>query len=350
VAHAPRRDLRDVARAREFTRQLLETALPLDEGVTKASATKIEDIAISTAATAAPLRLRVYAPVSAEESSLPCLYWMHGGGHFLGGVEQDDALLSHIVASVGCIAVGVDYRLAPEHPYPALMDDCYAGLAWLADNARRVGVDASRIAVGGASSGGGAAAGLALLARDRGEVPVCFQLLIYPMLDDRNVTPSSMAITDSRVWNREANLMAWHLYLGDLAGSDDVPPYAAPSRAADLAGLPPTFIGTGALDLFLDENIEYAQRLLLAQTATELHVYAGAHHAFDQWVPGAEVTRRLVRDRDDALRRAFVKLAPRVSPRAAQQIALAAVPERMPQQWQLRIKKIRYARAQSETR
>jgi acetyl esterase/lipase len=196
-------------------------------------------------------------------------------------------------------------RRAPEHPFPAPMDDCYAGLAWTYRQAAELGVDPERIAIGGASSGGGSAAGLALLARDLGEVPVCFQLLIYPMLDDRNVTPASVTLTDPRVWNRASNLIGWRAYVGDAAGTDRVSPYAAPARATNLAGLPPAYLAVGDLDLFIDEDIEYAQRLQQAGVPTELHVYPGGSHAFESYAPATALARRFVRDRDEALRRAL---------------------------------------------
>jgi acetyl esterase/lipase len=250
------------------------------------------------------VRVRHYRPAAAPtDEPLPCLYWIHGGGHLLGTLDQDDPLMEHIVATVGCACVSVDWRRAPEHPFPAEINDCYAGLRWAVTGAERLGIDPTRVAVGGASSGGGSAAGLALMARDRGELPVRFQLLIYPMLDDRNVTPSSRLIEHPNLWGRRKNVVAWAAYLG--AGAHDVSPYAAPTRATDLTGLPPAFIATGDLDLFLDENIGYAQRLLRAGVPTELHVYPGAIHGFDLFAPNSRVAGQLVRDRDDALRRAF---------------------------------------------
>jgi len=248
--------------------------------------------------------VRHYRPAS-QSGALPCLYWIHGGGHVLGEVGQDDLVMDHIVDTVGCAAVSVDWRRAPEHPFPAPMDDCYAGLAWTHRQAAELGVDPERIAIGGASSGGGSAAGLALLARDLGEVPVCFQLLIYPMLDDRNVTPASLTLSDPRVWNRASNLIGWQAYVGDAAGTDRVSPYAAPARATNLAGLPPAYLAVGDLDLFIDEDIEYAQRLQQAGVPTELHVYPGGSHAFESYAPATALARRFVRDRDEALRRAL---------------------------------------------
>ena len=250
------------------------------------------------------VRVRHYRPAG-PQGVLPCLYWIHGGGHVLGQIEQDDLAMDHIVDAVGCAVVSVEWRRPPEHPFPAPMDDCYAGLAWTHRHAAELSVDPARIAVGGASSGGGSAAGLALLARDRGELPVAFQLLIYPMLDDRNVTPASRALTDPRVWNRASNLIGWRAYLGDASGTDLVSSYAAPARATDLAGLPPAYLAVGDLDLFIDEDIEYAQRLQQAEVPTELHVYPGGTHAFDSYAPASALARRFAADRDEALRRAF---------------------------------------------
>ena len=186
------------------------------------------------------------------------------------------------------------------------MDDAHAVLAYAFDESRTLGIDPSRIALGGASSGGGLAAGLALLSRDRGDYRACFQWLIYPMLDDRGITSSSRSVVDPRVWNERSNRLAWQAYLSGLEGRD-VPPYAAPARAQNLAGLPPCFIATGDLDLFVDENIDYARRLLQAQVPTELHVYPGAIHGFDLFAPGSAVSRRFTRDRDAALLRAFTR-------------------------------------------
>jgi acetyl esterase/lipase len=250
------------------------------------------------------VRVRVYRPDD-QPSKLPALFWIHGGGYVMGDIEQDDRLMKQMVKRIGCVAVSVDYRLAPEHPFPAPVEDCYAGLKWLFAHAGELGVEPSRIAIGGASGGGGLTAGLALLVRDRGEVPVAFQLLIYPMIDDRNVTPASHAITDPRMWNRQSNRLGWRAYLGREGGGADVSPYAAASRATDLSNLPPAYIPVGALDLFVDENIEYAQRLIQAGVPTELHVYPGAFHGFDLFAPHAKVSKQFKADRDNALRRAL---------------------------------------------
>ncbi|MCS6886670.1 alpha/beta hydrolase [Chloroflexus sp.] len=250
------------------------------------------------------VRVLVYRPSEAVPS-LPALLWIHGGGYVLGSAEQDDAQLKTFVSELNCLVASVDYRLAPETPHPGPVEDCYAALKWLHANAETLGVDRQRIAIGGASAGGGLAAGLALLARDRGEVPVSFQLLIYPMLDDRTaVLADPHPFTGEFIWNHAANHFGWSALLGQPPGSPDVSPYAAAARAENLAGLPATFINTGALDLFLEEDIEYARRLTRAGVPTELHVYPGAYHGFNL-VPTARVSQAFQRDILNALRRAF---------------------------------------------
>lgn len=264
-----------------------------------------EDVTVPGEEGRPPVLVRTYRPADAE-GPLPCLYWIHGGGHVLGSIEQDDVQCDHFVTAIGCVVVSVEWRHSPENPYPAEIDDCYTGLVWTARHAGDLGVDAERIAVGGRSSGGGAAAGLALLARDRGGPAICHQLLIYPMLDDRNETPSSHLEVHPGLWTRETNITAWRAYLGDsFTGSSETPIYAAPSRAADLSGLPTTTMVTGELDLFRDEDVDYAARLLQAGITTELHVYPGAYHGFDVYVPSADVSHQATRDIDDALRRAL---------------------------------------------
>src|SRR5581483_9332416 len=211
------------------------------------------------------VKLRIYRPSDSPAAAvLPCLYWIHGGGMVMGTLDGENANLGNIVQEVGCVAVSVEYRLAPEHPHPAPVEDCYAGLVWTAKHAGELGINASRLAIGGASAGGGLAAATALLARDRGAPPLVFQYLVYPMLDDRNLTPSSHEITAVGIWDRATNLNGWKALLGDQAGGDAVSPYAAPARAANLAGLPPAYIDVGTADLFRDEDIDYAQRLMQA--------------------------------------------------------------------------------------
>lgn len=221
--------------------------------------------------------VRVHRPVEIEGAQ-PCLYWMHGGGLIAGSALGDDLRFDRWCPSLGMVGVSVEYRLAPEHPFPAPIEDCWAGLRWVVDHAGELGVDRTRIGIGGASAGGGLAAALALLARDGG-LDLAYQLLLYPMLDDRQVTESSG--WDVPIWDPAANDFGWRCYLGDAKGTDDVPPHAAAARAADLAGLPPAFVLVGALDGFLDEDVDHAMRLTRAGVPTELHVYPGAPHGFD---------------------------------------------------------------------
>lgn len=253
--------------------------------------------------------VRVFRPVDLA-GVLPCLYWIQGGGYVLTAPDMDDQFCAEIAQRHHCVVVSVDWRRAPEHPYPAPAEDCYAGLAWAVRNATELGIDPTRVVVGGHSSGGGSAAGLALNVRDRGEFTIAHQLLIYPMLDDTDTTPSSHLVTDPEVWNRTSNGIGWSSYLGEAYGSDDVSPYAAPTRMQDLSGLAPATVLTGELDLFVDEDVLYAQRLMQAGVSTELHVYRGAHHGFDRMVPTAAVTQRFVADRDAALQQVFTANRP----------------------------------------
>jgi acetyl esterase/lipase len=206
----------------------------------------------------------------------------------------------------------VEYRRAPEHPYPAALDDCYAALQWVGRNAREIGVAPEAIGIAGLSAGGGLTAALALMARDRGEM-VRFQLLDSPMLDDRRRTPSSRE-PDLQVWSRESNEYGWRSYLGERYGTDDVPDYAAPARAEDLTNLPPAFVAVGSVDGFRDEDIEYATRLSQAGVPTELHVYPGVPHGFGMFadIPAA---RQMARDAEAWLARQFgIDLPEIVSP------------------------------------
>ena len=242
--------------------------------------------------------VRVHRPKGAT-GVLPCVYWMHGGGLVIGSSTGDDARFDRWCPMFDCVGVSVEYRLAPETAYPGPLDDCYAGLAWVHANAAGLGVDPSRIGIGGPRAGAGLAAALGLLARDRGEVPLTFQLLIYPMLDDRQTTTSS-GWADP-IWPPSANTYGWTAYLGDRKGGPDVPAYAAPARATDLRGLPPTLVAVGAIDGFSDEDIEYAVRLRHAGVPVDLMVYAGAPHGFDGLAPGAAVAQRANRDIEEWL-------------------------------------------------
>jgi acetyl esterase/lipase len=254
----------------------------------------------------APVPVRMHRPKGAV-GLLPCMYSIHGGGYILGSYDMDDGFFDRVSPKLGLIGVSVEYRLAPEAPYPTPLEDCYRGLKWVYDSAEELGVDASRIGIGGTSAGGGLAAALALLARDRGEVPVWFQLLDCPMLDDRQHTPSSR-LDGLAVWSREANEFGWRSYLGDLYGKPDVSPHAAPARETNLSGLPPAFVSVGTVDGFRDEDVDYATRLNQAGVPTELHVYPGACHGY-QIAADSAVARQSARDAEEWLARQVTRAA-----------------------------------------
>lgn len=268
-------------RAAEVTRQVLEVPGPKD---------------------APDVGIIVYSPPTLTGPA-GCIFHIHGGGYVVGAAAPQEPLHRIWAAKLDCVIVTVDYRLAPETRAPGNVEDCYAALAWTFANAEKLNIDPTRIGVMGESAGGGLAAALALLARDRGEYPLAFQHLIYPMLDDRTVTrPDPHPIAGEFIWTPHNNHYGWSALLGVEPGSKGVSPYAAPARAENLSGLPPTFIATGALDLFLEEDMEYARRLLRAGVATELHVYPGGPHGFD-FHPTAAVSVQARKDSITALGR-----------------------------------------------
>jgi acetyl esterase/lipase len=252
-----------------------------------------------------PVPVRVHRAVDAE-GALPCVFSIHGGGMVLGSYDMDDPMFDRWCPTLGIVGVSVEYRLAPETPYPGPLEDCYAALRWTFDNAESLGIDATRIGIRGISAGGGLAAGLALLARDRGGPAIAFQLLDCPMIDDRQITPSSQG-EGLAVWSKESNTFGWRSYLGDLHGTDDVPYTAAPARATDLSGLPPAYVSVGTADGFRDEDVDYALRLNQAGVPCELHVYPGAPHGY-QIAVGSGLAQRSARDAEDWVRR---QIAPR---------------------------------------
>ncbi|MGW6712265.1 alpha/beta hydrolase [Streptomyces globisporus] len=264
-----------------------------------------------------PLRVRTYRPRTAGSDTLPCLVWLHGGGMVLGSPEMDDARVSAYALEADCSVVSVDYRLAPEHPYPAPVEDCYRALRWTADQAELLRIDAGRLAIGGISAGGGLAAATALLARDRGGPEPVFQFLLCPMLDDHNSTGSSREFAEAVTWPRANNLYGWAALLGPLTGSEEVPPYAAPARATDLSGLPPAYVDVGELEVFRDECARYALRLIEAGVSTEFHLWPGAFHGFDGVLPHLTLPRRAVREQIAVLRRALGKASSRPESRGS---------------------------------
>jgi len=225
------------------------------------------------------VRVLHYTPPGAAKGLRPAVLEIHGGGYVIGTADMGDYANRAIALSLDCVVVSVDYRLAPETPWPGSLNDNYAGLCWLANNAAELGVDPSRIAIAGGSAGGGHAAALALHARNMGGPAVCFQLIDYPMLDDRTcVDPEPHPYAGEFVWTPEHNHYGWKSLLGTDPGSEGVHETAAPARAEDLSGLPPAYISIGALDLFLDESLEYTRRLSRAGVPVELHVIPGAYH------------------------------------------------------------------------
>ncbi len=234
--------------------------------------------------------LHVHRPAGAT-GPLPCLVWMHGGGLVMGVAGMDDARFDDWCTRHNMIAVSVEYRLAPEVPFPGPAEDCFASLQFVFDHAAELGVDTARIGVGGASAGGGLAAAVALMARDRGGPQISSQLLFYPMIDDRQSTESSS--WDVPIWPAVSNTFGWTSYLGDAKGTDGVSPHAAAARAADLGGLPTAMIVVGGLDGFVDEDIDYARRLNLAGVPVEFHLYPGACHGFDAMVPNSAPAQQL---------------------------------------------------------
>jgi acetyl esterase/lipase len=298
-------DLDDPVQARrEFEKLLVTMRTPLPE----AELLEIEDRLIPGWEGDPEVSVRVYRPkaVAADPRGtvVPGILLIHGGGFVVGSVEAEHAGAVLTAVDTGAVLVSVDYRLAPEHPYPAGLHDCYAALSFLHGEAGALGVDPARIALLGASAGAGLAAATALLARDRGGPPVCFQMLHIPELDDRLETPSMQEFVASPLWNRPLAVKSWQFYLGDLAGKDDVPMYAAPARATDLSGLPPAYVSTAENDPLRDEGIAYALGMLRAGVSVELHQFPGTFHG-SALVTRAAVSRRAAQEASAVLRRAL---------------------------------------------
>ena len=262
----------------------------------------VEDVMIPGLNNDPDVKVRLYKPIDLAKES-PCLLWMHPGGMTIGDANMEDLTSAQRAVDHSCLVASVDYRLAPENPYPSAPDDCYAALLWFANNASELGISSSRIAIGGASAGAGLAASTCFRARDESGPEIVFQLLTYPMLDHRNTNPSSYGVMDDfRVWNRKANLISWEAYLGDLT---DIPTYASPSLEVNLSNLPPTMISVGALDNFVDECIDFAQRLMQAGVRTDLRVYGGAFHGSVGFVSHSPISIEWAKAENDALHRAL---------------------------------------------
>jgi acetyl esterase/lipase len=275
---------------------------PTNEELARGGAFTVEERTVPGPAGDPDVLLIICLPTSAG-GSVPALYYTHGGGMISGSSRDSLGDLLDLAEPLGAAVVSVEYRLAPETPHPGPVEDCYAGLVWTAEHVAELGIDPDRIVLVGGSAGGGLAAALALLARDRGGPALAGQLLMCPMLDDRNDSPSVHQMAGLPMWNRQANEVGWTALLGDARGGPDVSPYAAPARAADLAGLPPTFIDVGSADSFRDEDVTYAGRIWLAGGSAELHVWPGGFHGFDGMVPTAGIAKAAVAARANWLHR-----------------------------------------------
>jgi acetyl esterase len=294
VDFLPKLPMGEPAEARAALRQMIADVPrpPLPDGVTTVDRTV-------PGVDGNEIPVRVYSPTR-DGAAVPAVLYIHGGGFVVGDLDTEHANAMSTADALGVVAVSVDYRLAPEHPFPAGVEDCYSVLTWLAAEADSLGVDPQRIAVFGQSAGGGLAAGLALMARDRGGPALCFQVLGIPELDDRLETPSMVAFTETPMWNRPSAERSWRYYLGEGANGD-TSPYAAPARADDLSGLPAAYVSTCEYDPLRDEGIIYALRLLQAGVSVELHQFAGTFHG--STILPAEVSRRQQAEMVDALRR-----------------------------------------------
>jgi acetyl esterase/lipase len=297
VAMMPTVHMTDIATART---QIVET-FAAAYGEPDRTGVQIRDELVPGPQGAPDVRLRIFTP---DRTTAPAaIYDVHGGGFIIGSIDIFDGQNARLARELGVVVVTVDYRLAPEHPYPAPLEDCYAGLVWTAENAGALGVDPARIAVHGESAGGGLCAALALLARDRGGPRIAFQYLGVPELDDRLDTPSMQAFTDTPIWNLPNAILSWDSYLGPgTRGTPDVPAYAAPARATDLAGLPPAYVSVMEFDPLRDEGIAYAQALMQAGVSVELHAFPGTFHG-SAIVEQAAVSRREAEESLVVLRR-----------------------------------------------
>jgi acetyl esterase/lipase len=279
---------------------------PTNEDLARGGAFTVEERTVPGRVGAPDVGLIICRPTAATGPA-PTLYSVHGGGMISGTARDALGDVLELAEQIGAAVVSVEYRLAPETPHPGPVEDCYAGLLWTVENAHALRIDDERIVLIGGSAGGGIAAALALLARDRGGPALAGQLLMCPMLDDRNDTPSAHQMAPLRTWNRSDNEVGWTALLGDARGGPDVPPYAAPARATDLSRLPPTFVDVGSADTFRSEDVDYAERIWQAGGEAELHVWPGGFHGFDGMVPTARISEAAVAARKDWLRRLIAR-------------------------------------------
>lgn len=235
----------------------------------------------------------------------PVLFWMHGGGYVLGTPHQDMTFIERLLARFDIVVATVDYRLAPDHPYPAPLDDCHAALSWLVDNAEDLGVDTTRVMIGGQSAGGGLAAALVQRTVDQGPVKPIFQVLVYPMLDAMTVARKDDGGTGNFIWTSSSNRYGWQSYLGSDPTSGNYPSYAVSAARTDLSGLQPAWLGVGTLDLFHAEDVAYVRRLKQAGVDCELYEVDGAYHAFNVLCPDSEPTKRFNESMFAAMERAL---------------------------------------------
>jgi acetyl esterase/lipase len=251
------------------------------------------------------LRIKIYRPKD-QKDTLPGVLYIHGGGYIFGSVEGNDAKCGEIVEKVNCVVISVDYRLAPEHPYPAAIEDCYAALQWFAEKAPQYNVNPDNIAVVGGSTGGGLTAALSLMSRDRKGPKIKFQMPLFPMIDDRCQSKSCKEIIDKRVWCSDFNRFAWNQYLKNIVG-EKTPIYAAPARAIDYSNLPPSYISVGELDPFRDETLQYVTNLMNAGVPVEFHLYPGCFHEFEEMVPNVAISKAATEETYRALKIALYK-------------------------------------------
>jgi acetyl esterase/lipase len=275
---------------------------PTDEELSRGGAFEAYERTVPGPAGAPDVTLLICRPVNAPAPT-PVLYNIHGGGMVLGNRRMGLVDVLDMALEAGAAVVSVEYRLAPEHPHPAPVEDCYAGLLWVADNTAELNADPGRIVVVGTSAGGGLAAAVVLMARDRKGPALAGQMLLCPMLDDRNDTPSAVQMEGVGFWDRTSNETGWTALLGDARGGPDVSPYAAPARATDLSGLPPAFIDVGSAETFRDEDVAYATAIWRAGGQAELHVWPGGFHGFAQLAPHAAVSQAAKAARPAWLRR-----------------------------------------------